>query len=110
MSEYWMSFTTTTLTVLSGGVALAQATTPPDGDSITNYIVAILAGAVAVLWKKVDSHYKKIDAENKQFKAELVRLEKRNDDCEEDRKRIKHELEELKLNRYCADCSKGKPQ
>lgn len=69
-----------------------------DGDSslITNTIITILAGAVAVLWKKIEANYKKQETENINLKIEVKSAKEKISECEEDRKNLRKELEDLK--------------
>ena len=104
MYENLMSFSTVSLAVYSMSTTLI-ASGEVSQDTVTNIIITVLASAVAILWKKVDSYYKKVEIENAKFKAELLVQEKRNDICEEDRVRIQKELDDIKKNGCHAGCS-----
>lgn len=95
MYGYGMTFTSTCLTVFSGMTALIGFS-EGTGTIITNTIITILAGAVAILWKKIDKHYRDLDAENKAISSELKLVAKRNDDCEDDRRRLQFEIDQIK--------------
>lgn len=66
------------------------------GDEITQLIIVTLAGAVGILWKRLDSHYKKVEAELSGAKLKLAKCEENMDECEKDRSAIKAELNILK--------------
>jgi len=70
-----------------------------DGDSslITNTIITILAGAVAVLWRKIEANYRKLETENNNLKIDIGVAKTRIDECEEDRKDLRQEVEMLKI-------------
>lgn len=63
---------------------------------VTNTIITILAGAVAVLWKRVEANYKKLETENNQLKVSVAFAKTKIEECEEDRKNLREEVDELK--------------
>lgn len=97
MNELWMQFSTVTLTVYSGLFTLGQVLGNSE-DTVSNVVITILAGAVAVLWKKIEANYKKLEASNKQLGIDLSIANSKIDECELDRNRIKEELIELKAH------------
>jgi peptidoglycan hydrolase CwlO-like protein len=83
-----------------------------DGSLVTNTIITILAGAVAVLWKRIEANYKKLETENSNLKLDVSATKSKIDECEKDRKNLREEVEALK-ERGCTlahICSKKEDQ
>jgi hypothetical protein len=67
-----------------------------DGSLVTNTIITILAGAVAVLWKRIEANYRKQEVENNSLKIEVKSAKEKITECEEDRRNLREEVEALK--------------
>ena len=95
MTQYVFTFVTTCFPVFTIAQTLV-AYTDADGSLVTNTIITILAGAVAILWRRVEANYKKLETENNHLKINVALAKTKIDECEEDRKNLREEVEALK--------------
>lgn len=95
MTQYVFTFVTTCFPVFTIAQTLV-AYTDADGSLVTNTIITILAGAVAILWKRVEANYKKLETENNQLKVNVALAKTKIEECEDDRKNLRIEVEHLK--------------
>lgn len=95
MIQHVFTFVTTcfpVFTIMQIMIGFAEG----DGSLVTNTIITILAGAVAVLWRRIEANYKKQEIENNNLKIEVKSAKQKIVECEEDRKNLRKELEDLK--------------
>lgn len=97
MLQYGFTFTVTCFPVFASLQTLI-AYADGDGSLITNTIITILAGAVAVLWKRIEANYKKLETENSGLKFEISLTKDKIKDCETDRTDLRREIETMKQN------------
>jgi hypothetical protein len=95
MNDNLFTFITTCFPVFTS-IQTILAFSDGDDSLVTNTIITILAGAVAILWRKIEANYKKLETENNNLKVHLNVAKTRIDECEEDRKDLRQEVENLK--------------
>ena len=95
MNDHLFTFITTCFPVFTS-IQIILAFSDGDESLVTNTIITILAGAVAILWRKIEANYKKLETENNNLKVNLNVAKTRIDECEEDRKDLRQEVENLK--------------
>lgn len=95
MTQYVFTFIATCFPVFTLAQTLI-AFSQDNSSLVTNTIITILAGAVAILWKKIEANYKKLEADNNQLKVSVALANTKIDECEKDRSNLRKEIEELK--------------
>lgn len=94
MHQYLFTFVAACFPVFTSMQTLIAYT---DGDYslVTNTIITLLAGAVAVLWKRVEANYKKLERENSELKFNVTLANTKIEECETDRKDLRVKVEAL---------------
>ncbi len=95
LKDYAVAFFASGISAYAGITAILGFTSS-DSDKVMNTIIAIMAGAVGVLWKRLDAHYKKVEKNFLESQITIKTLEAKVDECEKDRAAIKAELETLR--------------